>query len=415
MSSHTPAAACSCTRRSLSKWAQRSLLVLLAGVVTLRNLTNFGVVDFAPKEADGNSENQLQVKHLQTTSLSSEFEFALNTTRLRDMNRTSVTGRLFLCGFDDVGKFLAPAIFPEYAKNYMGVWGPNDSPASEDILVHGMFGGCWADDVTVFPGKILFTNGEPQGDNRNVGPAGKIYQIGMVPDSENSVLVYFCSMVSFVNAIYAPSQNVLFDHAQKPITTGKYKAVAYTYRNCFAHREQAVRQLARFIPVHYGGECFGGHIEDPGMVIPMPRKPEPMWISLPKAYQEYRFCLVMDKIKAEYYISEKLMNAFLGGCVPIYWGTEEVFNIFNRNAFIYMDVQNATSALERIQYLMDNEEAYWNMVRTQPILADAENTIRDYFSLSDDVGNGYLKNKILAMMDLPTAHPIVDDNSRLVR
>ena len=38
------------------------------------------------------------------------------------------------------------------------------------------------------------------------------------------------------------------------------------------------------------------------------------------------------------YITEKILAVFLAGAIPIYWGTEEVFGIFNRKAFIFYGV-----------------------------------------------------------------------------
>ena len=38
------------------------------------------------------------------------------------------------------------------------------------------------------------------------------------------------------------------------------------------------------------------------------------------------------------YITEKILAVFLAVAIPIYWGTEEVFGIFNRKAFIFYGV-----------------------------------------------------------------------------
>ena len=50
--------------------------------------------------------------------------------------------------------------------------------------------------------------------------------------------------------------------------------------------------------------------------------------------------------------------AFLGGCIPIYWGTLDVFKIFNAKSFIYYHVAQPELALERVRYLEANETAY---------------------------------------------------------
>jgi len=68
------------------------------------------------------------------------------------------------------------------------------------------------------------------------------------------------------------------------------------------------------------------------------------------------------------YITEKIINAFAAGAVPIYWGTREVFDLFNRNAFIYYDPVAPLLALNAVAYLEGNRTAYDEMAR-QPIFA----------------------------------------------
>ena len=63
-----------------------------------------------------------------------------------------------------------------------------------------------------------------------------------------------------------------------------------------------------------------------------------------KVNRNYQFCLVMENTKVDAYISEKIMLAFLGGCIPIYWGTLDVYEIFNANAFIYYDIDQPETA-----------------------------------------------------------------------
>jgi hypothetical protein len=45
----------------------------------------------------------------------------------------------------------------------------------------------------------------------------------------------------------------------------------------------------------------------------------------------------MENWNKNEYITEKILNAFMAGGIPYYYGTAEVFNIFNRKSFIYYD------------------------------------------------------------------------------
>jgi hypothetical protein len=51
----------------------------------------------------------------------------------------------------------------------------------------------------------------------------------------------------------------------------------------------------------------------------------------------------MENIYRDGYVTEKIVIAFLGGCIPIYFGSQNVFDVFHKNAFIYYDVENPES------------------------------------------------------------------------
>ena len=65
---------------------------------------------------------------------------------------------------------------------------------------------------------------------------------------------------------------------------------------------------------------------------------------------------------------KKLLLGFAIGAIPIYYGTKEVFKLFNKDAFIYYDVASPQRALDTILYLEQNTTAYLEM-RGKPILA----------------------------------------------
>ena len=113
--------------------------------------------------------------------------------------------------------------------------------------------------------------------------------------------------------------------------------------------------------------------------------------------RSFRFALVMENGNAKGYVSEKIANAFMASTIPIYYGTTDVFKLFNKDAFIYYDVHDPQTALDRIAYLETNRTAYAEVL-AQPILADGERTLEEYFSLSDDVGGGKLKQRIRNMV-----------------
>jgi len=189
---------------------------------------------------------------------------------------------------------------------------------------------------------------------------------------------------------------------QKPVNTGE-RFLLYVARNCVSFREDAFDRLANLnilatttasdgslAMLDYGAKCRGRQNHTNAQKVGMPWKLSRNF----KKMQEYRFCLVMENTKRSGYISEKILLAFVGGCVPIYYGTRDVFDVFNPKAFVYYDVENPDKALTEIVRLENDRKAYEQILR-EPILREGNRTIQQYFSLSESIyPNATLKQKV---------------------
>jgi hypothetical protein len=190
-------------------------------------------------------------------------------------------------------------------------------------------------------------------------------------------------------------QNKIFRSEPHPraLNISKDRFLIYAVSNCVLYREQAFSALSNLgKQVEYGGRCMARNqpgrneaniVKAPDSII------KSNWASNHIVFQPYRFALVMENKPAKGYITEKILNAFLAGCIPIYFGTREVFNIFNKRAFIWYDINYPKAALDRIAYLEENRTAYDEVIK-EPILAN-EDVIRKYFSWNDELGGGDLK------------------------
>jgi len=115
-------------------------------------------------------------------------------------------------------------------------------------------------------------------------------------------------------------------------------------------------------------------------------------------FSYFRFCFVLENRRHEGYITEKIINAFLGGCIPIYYGTAEIFDIFNPKSFIFYDIENPESALSEIARLENNATAYAE-VMAERLFLEGNETIQKYFSLRDEIiPNARLKKEIRNML-----------------
>jgi hypothetical protein len=237
-----------------------------------------------------------------------------------------------------------------------------------------------------FKGKALFLNGESRFDQR----AERIYDLGYLADSNRSIRVLGAAQVLMD---YGPeSWEKLF--FQKPINT-KQRFMIYAASHCVGYREEAVYHFSQLKVVDRGGRCGGR--SGSNIQLASQFQLDGNWPANRDLFRDYRFCLVLENALVEGYITEKILNAFLGGCVPIYYGTQDVFDVFNKNAFIFYDIHNPQPAIDRVAYLETNGTAY-DEILTQPVLANGNETIDKYFSMSDEIGNGSLKRRIRQMV-----------------
>lgn len=202
------------------------------------------------------------------------------------------------------------------------------------------------------------------------------------------------------------------------ILTSLFYAIAHNIDSYVEHRERAAFALSNIGTIHTLGKCQGNvdvqssiknfdetvqcqPFEDnqrPGSIQPIPDllASDGRGKNL-ELLSKYRYALVMENSNVPGYVSEKIIEAFLSGTVPIYYGSEIVFDIFNPKAFIYFDVENPDKSLTQIQFLEQNPAEYDKLLN-EPILANGQETLEKYFSWDETVGGGQLKKRIRKMV-----------------
>ncbi|RLC88768.1 MAG: hypothetical protein DRJ03_01585 [Chloroflexi bacterium] len=107
------------------------------------------------------------------------------------------------------------------------------------------------------------------------------------------------------------------------------------------------------------------------------------------ALKHYRYCIVVESIKMPLYFSEKLIDAMLCGCVPIYWGAWRLAEYFDMDGIINF---HSIEHLERI-------------------LSAIGSGIADYRARSDAV-----KNNLIAAQEFAwTENRIYDEHKEYFR
>lgn len=87
--------------------------------------------------------------------------------------------------------------------------------------------------------------------------------------------------------------------------------------------------------------------------------------------KKYKFALAIENTSYAGYTTEKLMEAFAAGGIPIYWGDPEVGRYFNENAFInVMAYETVEDAIRKVIEVDQNEELYNEYVKKTPLIKD---------------------------------------------
>jgi hypothetical protein len=96
----------------------------------------------------------------------------------------------------------------------------------------------------------------------------------------------------------------------------------------------------------------------------------------------------MENSRDDTYITEKIMNGFVAGVVPIYWGSSKVFDYFNKDRFLCLEEDDDVSiqrVIDEVIRLSCDPIAYLEKIN-QPVFLP-EHTKHTVESIVKDVGS----------------------------
>ena len=91
--------------------------------------------------------------------------------------------------------------------------------------------------------------------------------------------------------------------------------------------------------------------------------------------KDYMFSVAMENVINDGYYTEKLLDCFLTGTIPIYWGTEKILNIFDKDGILFL---NSDGSLPEI-----NEEIYRS--KEQSIKNNFNIALKNNLGISDGI------------------------------
>ncbi|MGA2612702.1 MAG: glycosyltransferase family 10 [Spirochaetia bacterium] len=142
----------------------------------------------------------------------------------------------------------------------------------------------------------------------------------------------------------------LCEVGERKYVPGPRKFCNFVYSNPHADptRDVFFRMLSAYKPV----DSAGRHLNNTGFRI----------VDKASLQKGYKFSIAFENSSSPGYTSEKIVQAYAAGTVPIYWGASDVALDFNRESFVNChDYPSFEKAIERVMELDNDELAFARM------------------------------------------------------
>lgn len=169
-----------------------------------------------------------------------------------------------------------------------------------------------------------------------------------------------------VSVMYMLGNNYL--HLFRTRETIHIKTVVATNFCCFIvsnnncpTRNKMFQMLNKYKKVNSGGR----HLNNIGGIV------GGNWWS--KEYIGYisrhKFMICFENTKMETYSTEKIVNAYLAGVIPIYWSSHHIKNLFNHESMLFLEDETEESFQKLIEQviILDNDDAKYLEFINRPI------------------------------------------------
>ncbi|MCR5119589.1 MAG: hypothetical protein K6B44_08230 [Lachnospiraceae bacterium] len=105
--------------------------------------------------------------------------------------------------------------------------------------------------------------------------------------------------------------------------------------------------------------------------------------------RDYRFTLAFENTSTPGYVTEKILEAFAGDTIPVYWGDPGIAEEFNPAAFINcMEYKDEAAVIARIKEVAENDDEYLRMMKAPMYKEDSAAAA----ILKEDYADAFLRN-----------------------
>ena len=228
-----------------------------------------------------------------------------------------------------------------------------------DIIYHSYFGNPMNNfDKTK---KYIFYSGEKYSFPKEQ------YKISLCHEEDKDNVICYPLFFFLLNA--SPEQyHLVYDKNDSSLIPQKFCAFVVGNPNC-----QIRNQFFLFLSQYKKVDSYGNVMNNVGYKLDFSYTDERQLGLL----GQHKFVICFENTKTDnYYITEKLMIAKASGSIPIYWGTKKCLELFNRNAFLYLEEESEKgfmNLMKKIQLIDSNDNLYLMMRNTPLISTDIKN------------------------------------------
>ncbi|MCR5774366.1 MAG: hypothetical protein K6G42_04715 [Lachnospiraceae bacterium] len=105
--------------------------------------------------------------------------------------------------------------------------------------------------------------------------------------------------------------------------------------------------------------------------------------------KKYRFTMAFENSSTHGYTTEKILEAFAGDTIPIYWGDPTIASQFDPASFVNChDFKSFDAAVDKVKEINENDSLFLDMIKT-PALKDDSLAAR---YLKPDYADAFLRN-----------------------
>lgn len=94
--------------------------------------------------------------------------------------------------------------------------------------------------------------------------------------------------------------------------------------------------------------------------------------------KKHKFAICMENNKGDYYITEKIMNGFRAGIIPVYWGASNISQYFNTRRFLQLSDESEESMENLIETMLNmSDEEYISRIHEPIFIKNADELLND--------------------------------------